>query len=86
MRRMAISEGMTNIDRKCVEQGMTRKALAAKSGVPLRTLEAWGVRRRLPRDVYQLHKVAKALGCHIEDIMEPDPDEAEPETNEAPEG
>ena len=29
----------------------------------------------LPRDVYQLYKVAQALGCSIEDIMEPEPQE-----------
>ena len=33
------------------------------------------MRTRLPRDVYQLHKVAQALGCSIEDIMEPEPQE-----------
>jgi len=33
------------------------------------------MRTRPPRDVYQLHKVAQALGCSIENIMEPEPQE-----------
>lgn len=72
MRRMAIKENMTPIDRKCIEQGIARKELAARSGVPIRTLEAWAKRSRIPRDVYQLYKVAQALGCQIEDIIEPE--------------
>lgn len=72
VRRMAMTENMTPIDRKCIEQSLTRKELSIRSGVPLRTLEAWAKRARIPRDVYQLHKVAQALGCRIEDIIEPD--------------
>ena len=45
-----------------------------------RTLEAWGKRLRIPRDVYQLNKVAKALGCHIEDIIEQELEEASSES------
>lgn len=72
MRRMAITDTMTPIDRKCIEQSLTRKELSIRSGVPLPTLEAWSRRLRLPRDVYQLNKVAQALGCHIEDLIEPE--------------
>lgn len=72
MRRMAMRDNMTPIDRKCIEQGISRKELAARSGVPIRTLEAWAKRSRIPRDVYQLHKVAQTLGCQIEDIIEPE--------------
>lgn len=49
--------------------GMTRAELARESGVPLRTLEEWEAGRRLPRDVYQLAKVARALNCAIEDLI-----------------
>ena len=31
-------------------------------------------RTRVPRDVYQLLKVAQVLECHIEDLIEPEPD------------
>lgn len=72
MRKMTMTDNMTRIDRRCIELGLTRKDLSDKSGVPLRTLEAWAWRHRIPRDVYQLAKVAAALDCHIEDIMEPE--------------
>ena len=75
MRKMTMREDMTRIDKRCIELGMTRADLSRKSGVPVRTLEAWGKRTRIPRDVYVLHKVAQALGCHIEDIIEPEPEE-----------
>ena len=71
-RRMTISDNMTPIDRKCIELGITRTELAERSGVPIRTLESWAKRQRIPRDVYQLAKVARAMGCHIEDIIEMD--------------
>lgn len=74
MRRMTIKENMTRIDRKCVEQGISRMELSRRSGVPIRTLEAWGTRQRVPRDVYVLQKVAQALECHIEDLIEPEPE------------
>ena len=75
-RRITVTDNMTKIDLKCIEQGISRKNLAERSGVPRRTLENWSMRTRLPRDVYQLYKVAQALGCSIEDIMEPEPPEA----------
>ncbi len=54
------------------EQGISRQELSRRSGVPIRTLEGWSDRSRLPRDVYQLLKVAKTLGCQIEDLIEPE--------------
>lgn len=54
------------------EQGISRQELSRRSGVPIRTLEGWSSRARIPRDVYQLLKVAKVLGCHIEDLIEPE--------------
>ena len=75
MRKMTISDNMTKIDRKCIEAGISRMELSRRSGVPIRTLEAWGRRLRVPRDVYVLQKIARALGCHIEDLMEPEPGE-----------
>ena len=72
MRRMTMREDMTPIDKKCIEKGITRTELSRRSGVPVRTLEAWGKRIRIPRDVYVLLKVANALECHIEDLIEPE--------------
>ena len=72
MPHMTITEKSIPIDRKCAELGISRRELARRSGVPPTTLEAWAKRHRIPRDVYQLYKVAQALGCHIEDIIEPE--------------
>lgn len=65
-------EDMTPIDRKCIEAGISRKELAQRSGIPYVTIDQWARRKRLPRDVYQLCKVAKVLDCHIEDLIEPE--------------
>ncbi len=85
MRKITVTENMTPINRKCIEAGLTRKQLAEMSGVPMVTIDQWARRVRLPRDVYQLYKVAKALGCQIEDLIEPELAEAQ-ETQKAPEG
>ena len=74
--KLTIKEGMTPIDRKCVEMGISRLELSRRSGVSPRTLEAWGKRLRIPRDVYQIYKVALALGCRIEDLIGPEVAEA----------
>lgn len=80
MRKMALTEDMTKIDRKCIEARISRAELSRRSGVHIRTLEAWGKRLRVPRDVYVLQKVAQALNCRIEDLIEP-----EPENDKSPE-
>ena len=71
------NENLTRIDRKCVELGISRLELSRRSGVSARTLEAWGKRLRIPRDVYVLRKVARALDCTIEDLI----DDEDPEEN-----
>lgn len=80
MRRIPVTENMTPIDRKCIEAGISRKELAQKSGIPYVTIDQWARRKRIPRDVYQLNKVAKTLGCHIEDLIEPEVAEAAKES------
>lgn len=50
-------------------RGLNRTRLAQLSGVSLRTLEDWEAGRRAPRDVYQIHAVAAALGMSIEDYL-----------------
>ena len=69
MRKLTMTENMTPIDKKLIEKGMTRSDLSKQSGVPLRTIESWCRRLRVPRDVYQLLKLAKVLGCQIEDLI-----------------
>lgn len=77
MKQLELKENSNRIDRKCVERGISRRELARRSGVPVRTLEAWAIGKRIPRDVYQLYKVAQALNCHIEDIIDPELAEAQ---------
>lgn len=65
-----LMEDKIKLQRIREEQGYSRAAFARATGIPLRTLESWEGRVRLPRDVYQLLKAARVLGCHIEDIIE----------------
>ncbi len=51
-------------------KNISRATLHRLSGVPIRTLEAWEADVNIPRDVYQIKKVADALGCKIEDIID----------------
>lgn len=60
---------MTKIQIRRENNNISRSELSRLSGVPLRTLEEWEAERRLPRDVYQLAKVAKVLNCLIEDLI-----------------
>lgn len=76
-RTLAMIDNLTPIERRRLELDMTRAELSRQSGVNKGTLEAWANRKRIPRDVYVLRKVAQALQCHIEDLLEPDPDEVE---------
>ena len=72
MRKATIEGNMTSIDRKLAELGMTRATLARESGIPLRTLENWAKRTIKSPNVYQFYKVAKVLGCSMEDLLEPE--------------
>lgn len=72
MRKKTIEGNMTPIDRRLVDIGMTRATLARLSGVPVRTLENWSSRTRKSPNVYQFYRVAKVLGCSMEDLLEPE--------------
>ena len=72
MRKIAIKDNMTPMDKLCIEKGITRTELSKRSGVPIRTLEGWAARIRTNPNVYQLYKVAQVLECHIEDLIEPE--------------
>lgn len=60
---------MNNIKALRQIKNMTRKALSDKSGVPVRTIDDWENGRRIPRDVYQLKKIADVLEVKIEDLI-----------------
>lgn len=55
---------------KRLEKGLTHSQLAEKSGVPSRTIQDWEYGAKPPTNVYQIYKVAKALGCTIEELIE----------------
>lgn len=90
MRKKTIEGNMTPIDRRLVDMGMTRATLSKLSGVPVRTLENWSSRTRKSPNVYQFYRVAKVLGCSMEDLLEPElledgqPDAQEAEAQEKP--
>lgn len=60
---------MNHIKELRTKKNMNRKQLSDLSGVPSRTIDDWENGRRTPRDVYQLKKVADALGVKIEDLI-----------------
>lgn len=60
---------MNNIKTLRQSRNMTRKALSDKSGVPARTIDDWENGRRIPRDVYQIKKIADALEVKIEELI-----------------
>ena len=72
MRKTTIEGNITPIDKRLVQMGMTRVTLARLSGVPLRTLENWSKRTIKSPNVYQFYRVAKVLGCTVEDLLEPE--------------
>lgn len=51
------------------ELNISRAELSRLSDVPIRTLESWELGERIPRDVYQLAKIARVLKCNIEDLI-----------------
>lgn len=61
---------MNNIKKLREEKNYSRAELSRKSGVPARTIDDWENSRRKPRDIYQLKKVADALGVKIDDLID----------------
>ena len=51
------------------DAGLSRAKLSALSGVPVRTIEDWESGVRLPRDVWQIWKIASALNLTIEEYL-----------------
>ncbi len=60
---------VNNIRKVREEKHINRAQLAKLSGVPLRTIEDWEAGKTVPTNAYQLLKVAKVLGCRIEDLI-----------------
>lgn len=49
--------------------GMSRAKLSTLSGVPARTIEDWEAGARIPRDVWQIWRIASALGMTVEKYL-----------------
>lgn len=62
---------ITKLQQKRKEAGLSQSQLAAKSGVPLRTLQHWenGDRDIRKAAIETGLRIAKALGCNINDII-----------------
>ena len=58
------------IDTKCAEAGISRLELSRRTGISRRTLEDWCAFINKSPNVYQMYRVALALGCTIEDILD----------------
>lgn len=58
-----------NIKELRIGAGLTQEKLADLAGISKRAIEEWEGGRRVPRDVYALHKVAVVLRCSIEDLI-----------------
>lgn len=68
---------MTSLQLARQAVGLSQSELAKKSGVPLRTLQALeiGARDINKSSVITVYKLAKAIGCPIEEIMEDEEEE-----------
>ena len=49
--------------------GLTQKDLSEQANIPRRTFEAWELEKVRATDVYKLHRIAKVLGCTIEELI-----------------
>lgn len=58
--------------------GLTQKDLSEQANIPRRTIEDWELEKVRATDVYKLHRIAKVLGCTIEDLINFE-DEEKPE-------
>lgn len=58
-----------NLKRLRQAAGLTQKALAEATGIPLRTIQDWEDFRRRLTDIYILRQLADTLNCSIDDIV-----------------
>ena len=60
-------EGVLKEKRK--EAGLTQRELSELSGVPRRTLQDWEAHGAAKADAGRLARVARALGCAMEELL-----------------
>lgn len=63
---------MTKLKERRQASGLSQSGLAKQSGVDVRIIQAYeqGYRDINKAEAFTVYKLAKALGCHIEDILE----------------
>lgn len=63
---------MTKLKERRQASGLSQSGLAKASGVDVRIIQAYeqGYRDINKAEAFTVYKLAKALGCHIEDILE----------------
>ena len=63
---------MTKLKERRQASGLSQGGLAKASGVDVRIIQAYeqGYRDINKAEAFTIYKLAKALGCHIEDILE----------------
>ena len=59
-----------NLTKMRVKVGMKQTELARVSGVPLRTIQGWELNGMAGAALSKAYKIAKALGCQIEDLLD----------------
>ena len=72
MAYMKNTENLAPVDRIRMEKGISRSELSRRTGVPARTLEDWSARKNTNPSARHLYAVALALGCRMEDLIEPE--------------
>ena len=72
MAYMKNTENLAPVDRIRMEKGISRSELSRRTGVPARTLEDWSARKYTNPSAKHLYAVALAVGCRIEDLIEPE--------------
>lgn len=72
MAYMKNTENLAPVDRIRMEKGISRSELSRRTGVPARTLEDWSARKYTNPSAKHLYAVAQALGCRMEDLIEPE--------------
>lgn len=60
--------------------GLSQAQLAAKAGIPVKTIQAWEISRRTPRWIGMLFRLARGLGVSMEELAAGADEETAPES------
>ena len=57
-----------NLQSLRLKAGLSQSQLAAKAGIPVKTIQAWEISRRTPRWIGMLSKLARGLDVAMEQL------------------